>query len=58
MEVAKAYPGKNWTQKVMQMSDAQVHDIFVSLQFKRENEAKRRAMHEAQEARKKEAGKG
>lgn len=56
--MAKAYPGKNWTQRVMQMSDEQVHNIFVSLQFKRDILAKQKALREAQEARKKEAGKG
>lgn len=38
--VAEAYPGKNWTKKVMDMSDEQVHEIYVSIMFKRKNEAK------------------
>lgn len=40
--VAQAYPGKNWTKKVMEMSDEQVHEIFVSIMFKREIEEKAR----------------
>lgn len=31
VEVAKAYPGKKWAQKVLGMSDAQVHEIYVSI---------------------------
>ena len=40
--VAEAYPGKNWTRKVMAMSDEQVHEIFVSIMFKRKNEQKQK----------------
>ena len=32
INVMRAYPGKKWAQKVMQMSDGQVHEIWVSLQ--------------------------
>lgn len=42
-EVAKAYPGKKWTQKVIQMSDAQIHEIYVNLLKKKEKEKKKRA---------------
>lgn len=42
IEVAKAYPGKGWTKKVMGMSDEQVHEIFVSLQFRRDVEARQK----------------
>lgn len=44
--MAQAYPGKNWTKKVVAMSDEQVHEIYVSLMFKRENEAKQKAARE------------
>ena len=40
--VAKAYPGKKWTQKVLEMSDEQVHEIYVSIMFRMENERKQR----------------
>ena len=52
MTVAQAYPGKNWAKRVMEMSDEQVHEIFVSIMFKRENEEKFRKAREAREARK------
>lgn len=45
--VAEAYPGKNWTKKVLAMSDEQVHEIYVSLMFKRKNEEKARKAKEA-----------
>ena len=52
VEVAKAYPGKKWTQKVMNMSDEQVHEIFVSIQFRREvKKKKKKAMEEARKKR-------
>lgn len=50
--VAQAYPGKNWAKRVMEMSDEQVHEIFVSIMFKRENEEKFRKARETREARK------
>lgn len=40
--VAQAYPGKNWAKKVLDMSDEQVHEIFVSIMFKRQNEQKQK----------------
>lgn len=30
--VARAYPGKKWTDKVARMTKEQVHEIWVSLQ--------------------------
>lgn len=41
--VAKAYPGKKWLQKVSNMPEAQVHEIWLSLQKRKEkNERKDR----------------
>ena len=40
VEVAKAYPGKKWSKKVMEMSDAQVHEVFVSLRKRKEKAEK------------------
>ena len=40
VEVAKAYPGKKWSKKVMGMSDAQVHEVFVSIKQRREKAEK------------------
>ena len=39
-EVAKAYPGKKWRQKVLAMSDAQVHEVWVSIQKRKEKRGK------------------
>lgn len=44
--VAEAYPGKNWVKKVMEMDDEQVHEIYVSIMFRRKNEAKAAALKE------------
>lgn len=30
-ELAKAYPGKKWYKKVLEMSDAQVHATYISV---------------------------
>lgn len=38
--VGSAYPGKNWAKKVLKMSDEEVHDIYESIMFRRENERK------------------
>lgn len=48
--VAEAYPGKNWAKKVMEMDDEEVHEIYVSIMFRRANEAKQREAREAKEA--------
>lgn len=37
-ELAKAYPGPAWREKVRNMSDAQVHAVAVSLRNRREKE--------------------
>ena len=37
--VAKAYPGKGWLKKVAQMPSEQVHEIWMSLQKRKEKEA-------------------
>ena len=39
-EVAKAYPGKKWAQKVLAMNDAQVHEIYVSILKRKEKKEK------------------
>lgn len=39
-ELAKAYPGKKWQQKVLGMSDAQVHAAWISIKNRREKEKK------------------
>lgn len=44
--VGNAYPGKKWVQKVMAMSDEQVHEIYVSIMFRRENEKKQKKAKE------------
>lgn len=44
--VGQAYPGKKWVQKVMAMSDEQVHEIYVSIMFRRENEENQRKAKE------------
>lgn len=41
VQVAKAYPGKKWAAKVLEMSDGQVHQIWIELQKKKEKEAKK-----------------
>ena len=48
--VAQAYPGKGWTKKVMAMSDEQVHEIYVSIMFKRNVEAKSKAAMDAKKS--------
>ena len=48
--VGQAYPGKNWAKKVMAMDDEQVHEIYVSIMFRRENEAKQKAVMERRKA--------
>lgn len=35
--VARAYPGKKWVDKVARMPKEQVHEIFLSLQNRKEN---------------------
>ena len=35
-ELAKVYPGKKWVDKVMNMSDAQVHETLVSIRKRKE----------------------
>ena len=35
-ELAKCYPGKGWLKKVSQMSDAQVHEVLVSIRTRKE----------------------
>lgn len=42
-ELAKAYPGENWKKKVLNMSDAQVHEALVSIRNRREKQAKNSA---------------
>ena len=37
-ELAKMYPGKKWVKKVSEMSDAQVHAVFVSVRNRKEKE--------------------
>lgn len=37
-ELAKMYPGKKWADKVIAMSDAQVHATLISIKQKREKE--------------------
>lgn len=37
-ELAKCYPGKKWTEKVMRMSDAQVHETLINIRKRKEKE--------------------
>ena len=37
-ELAKFYPGKKWQKKVLEMSDEQVHAVFISVRNRREKE--------------------
>ena len=37
-DLAKAYPGKKWVEKVMNMSDSQVHAALVNIRKKREKD--------------------
>ena len=37
-ELAKMYPGKKWTDKVIKMSDCQVHETLMSIKRRREQE--------------------
>ena len=37
--VARAYPGKKWTDKVARMTKEQVHEIWVSLQKRKGKKA-------------------
>lgn len=39
-ELAKVYPGKKWVDKVMKMSDQQVHEVLVSIRNRKEKEKK------------------
>lgn len=41
--VAKAYPGKNWMEKVARMPKKQVHEIYLSLQKRKEKQREDRA---------------
>lgn len=36
VELAKCYPGKKWQQKVIQMSDKQVHETLISIRNRKE----------------------
>lgn len=40
VNLAKAYPGKGWQKKVMNMSDAQVHAAWLDVQKRREKKEK------------------
>ena len=35
-ELAKAYPGQKWYKKVLEMSDEQVHAVYISVKNRRE----------------------
>ena len=37
-EVARAYPGKKWWEKVSKMPESQVHEVWVRLQKKKQKE--------------------
>ena len=37
-ELAKMYPGKKWAEKVLKMSDAQVHATLVSIFQRKETQ--------------------
>ena len=37
-ELAKMYPGKKWTDKVIKMDDYQVHQTLISIRNRRERE--------------------
>ena len=37
-ELAKEYPGKKWTKKVSEKSDAQVHATLVSIRQRKEKQ--------------------
>lgn len=37
-ELAKAYPGKKWVEKVKNMSDAKVHATLVSIRQRKEKQ--------------------
>lgn len=39
-ELAKAYPGKKWVEKVAKMPDSQVHTVLVSIRNRKEKKAK------------------
>ena len=41
--VARAYPGKKWFDKVASMPKEQVHEIYVSLQKRKEKKREYRA---------------
>lgn len=36
-ELAKAYPGKKWYKKVLEMSDEQVHAAYISVRNRKES---------------------
>ncbi len=37
-ELAKMYPGQKWQKKVLNMSDAQVHAVYVSVRNRKDKE--------------------
>lgn len=37
-ELAKAYPGKKWVEKVAKMPDSQVHTVLVSIRNRKEKQ--------------------
>ena len=39
-ELIKAYPGKKWEKKVLEMSDAQVHTVLSSIRARKEKKEK------------------
>lgn len=39
-ELAKAYPGKKWAKKVLEMSDEQVHATWISVRNRLEKKKK------------------
>lgn len=41
--VARAYPGKKWKDKVSRMPKEQVHEIYLSLQKRKEKQREDRA---------------
>ena len=42
-ELAKAYPGKKWEKKVLEMSDEQAHAAYVSIRNRKERKRENRA---------------
>lgn len=39
-ELAKAYPGKKWVEKVAKMPDSQVHVVLTSIRNRKEQQKK------------------